>query len=64
MYAAVSASIFAAVAFGHLWRLLLRWPVLIGPFSVPMSVSKIGLPISALLAFWGFMQSGHTVILH
>lgn len=62
MYGAVSGSIFAAVAFGHLWRLLTRWPVQIGPFSIPMSVSKIGLPISALLSIWGFLQSGRSFI--
>jgi hypothetical protein len=58
-YPAVSALVFAAVALGHLTRLLQRWPVQLGPWSVPMSVSWIGLPISALLAIWGLTQSGH-----
>ena len=57
-YAAVSALIFAVVALGHLTRLLQRWPVQAGPWSVPMSVSWFGLPISALLAIWGFTQLG------
>jgi len=51
--------IFAVVAVGHLTRLLKRWPVQIGPVSVPMSVSWIGLPIAALISIWGFMQLGH-----
>ena len=58
-YAAVSALIFAVVAVGHLTRLLKRWPVQIGPLSVSMSVSRIGLPIAALISIWGFMQLGH-----
>jgi hypothetical protein len=57
-YAAVSALIFAVVALAHLTRLLQRWPVQVGPWSVPMSVSWFGLAISALLAIWGFMQLG------
>ena len=58
-YAPVSALIFAIVAFVHLGRLVKGWPVHVGHFAVPMSVSWIGLPVSALLAVWGFMQLGH-----
>jgi hypothetical protein len=55
-YAAISALIFVVVAIGHLIRLLNRWTVQLGPFSVPMSVSWAGLVIAALLSIWGFMQ--------
>jgi hypothetical protein len=55
-YAAVSAFVFAIVALAHLARLLKRWHVQIGSFSVPMSVSWIGLVAAALLAFWGVAQ--------
>jgi hypothetical protein len=55
-YAAVSALIFAVVAIGHLVRISKQWTVQIGPFSVPMSVSWIGLVVAALLSIWGFMQ--------
>jgi len=41
-YALVSSLIFAAVAAAHLVRLLNRWAVQVGPYSVPMSVSWIG----------------------
>jgi hypothetical protein len=58
-YATISALIFAVVAIVHLLRLLNRWAVDVGPFSVPMSVSWIGLLISALLSVWGFMQLAH-----
>jgi hypothetical protein len=57
-YVAVSAVIFAVVAIAHLIRILRRWTVHIGPYSVPMSLSWIGLVIAALLAIWGFMQLG------
>jgi hypothetical protein len=55
-YAVISTLIFAVVAFVHLARLLKRWSVQIGPYSVPLSVSWFGLPISALLAIWGCTQ--------
>jgi hypothetical protein len=58
-YATVSALVFTLVAVVHLARLVKSWPVQVGSFAVPMSVSWIGLPVSALLAIWGFMQFGH-----
>ena len=60
-YALVSSLIFAAVAAAHLviFRLLNRWAVQVGPYSVPMSVSWIGLVIGAMIAAWGFAQLGH-----
>jgi hypothetical protein len=35
----------------------LRWTVQIGPHSVSMTVSWIGLVVAALLAIWGFSLS-------
>ena len=58
-YAVVSALIFAVVAVGHVIRILNRWAVHVGPFSVPMSVSWIGLVIAALISAWGFAQFVH-----
>jgi hypothetical protein len=55
-YAVVSALIFAVVAIGHAMRLANRWAVQLGPYSVPMSVSWIGLVIAALISVWGFSQ--------
>jgi hypothetical protein len=57
-YAAVSALIFTVVAFVHLARIIKRWAVQIGPLSVSMSVSWVGLVIASLLAIWGFTQLG------
>ena len=58
-YVAISALIFAIVAVVHLARLVKSWPVHVGTFAVPMSVSWIGLLVSALLAIWGFIQLSH-----
>ena len=57
-YVAISALIFAVVAIGHLIRLLKRWTVQIGPLSLPMSASWVGLIITAVLSVWGFIQLG------
>jgi hypothetical protein len=46
-YAVVSALIFALVAIAHLVRLIKQWTVQIGPASVPMSVSWVGLIVAA-----------------
>ena len=58
-YAPVLALIFAVVAAAHLLRLVNRWAVQVGPYSVPMSLSWIGLVIAALIAAWSFAQLGH-----
>ena len=57
LYVAVSALIFALVAIGHVVRLINRWTVAIGRYSVSMYVSWAALVVSALIAVWGFMQS-------
>ena len=58
-YVLISALIFAVVACVHLLRIAKGWPAQVGPHTVPMSLSWIGLVVSALLAVWGFMQLGH-----
>jgi len=57
-YAMISALVFVVVAFVHLARLVKRWPVQVAAYSVPMSVSWFDMPVSALLAIWGFSQLG------
>jgi len=54
----ISALVFVVVAFVHLARLVKRWPVQVAAYSVPMSVSWFDMPVSALLAIWGFSQLG------
>jgi hypothetical protein len=55
-YAVVSALIFALVALVHVVRLIKGWAVQIGPHSISMSVSWVGLVVATLIAIWGFMQ--------
>jgi len=55
-YVEISALIFALVTIGHLVRLLRQWAIKIGPLSIPMSVSWVGLIVAALMAIWGFTQ--------
>ena len=55
-YAAVTALIFAIVAVIHIVRLTNGWPVQVGSRSIPMSVSWVGLVISAVLAIWGLNE--------
>jgi hypothetical protein len=52
-YIAISAIIFALVAFGHVIRIAQGWQVHLGEISVGMSVSWIALVVSAALAVWG-----------
>ena len=56
-YALITALIFALVAILHGWRILKGWSVQIGPNSVSMAISWIGLVVAALLAIWGFSLS-------
>jgi hypothetical protein len=57
--ATISASVFVVVAFVHLAKPVKCWPVKVAAYSVPMSVSWLGMPVSALLAIWSFLQLGH-----
>ena len=56
-YALITALIFALVAILHGWRIFKGWTVQIGPHSVSMTVSWVGLVVAALLAIWGFSLS-------
>ena len=57
-YATVSALIFSLVALAHVVRIIKQWKVQIGPLSVSMFVSWVGLVVATLIAIWGFMQLG------
>jgi len=56
-YALITALIFALVAILHGWRIFKGWTGQIGPHSVSMTVSWLGLVVAALLAIWGFSLS-------
>jgi uncharacterized membrane protein YecN with MAPEG domain len=55
-YAVVTALLFVFVAIMHGWRIYKQWTVQIGPHSISMDVSWVGLVVAALLAIWGFSQ--------
>jgi hypothetical protein len=52
-YIAISAIIFAAVAIGHVVRIVQGWQVQLGDIGVAMSVSWVALIVSAILGVWG-----------
>jgi hypothetical protein len=56
-YLAVSAAIFAVVALAHLARMILGWPVIVGPIEIPVWLSVFGVLGPGLLSAWGFMES-------
>jgi hypothetical protein len=53
-YALVSGLFLALLTIGQLLRLILRWPVRIGTFDVPMWCSGVAAVIVGSLAVWAF----------
>ena len=53
-FSLVAGIIFGLVALFHLLRIFADWPVIIGNWSVPKSVSWAGLVIAGGLALFGF----------
>ena len=53
-YLLVTGSIFAAVAVGHLLRLIRQLPVRVGELDIPMWVSVAGLIATGALSAWAF----------
>jgi hypothetical protein len=52
-FSLVAGVIFAVVALFHLVRIFMQWPVIIGDWSVPKSVSWVALIVSGGLALLG-----------
>lgn len=53
----VSAAIFLLVSILHLVRVVLRIPVTIGHFNIPLRFSILGFTVPLLLAVWMFSIS-------
>src|SRR5262249_25507196 len=53
-YFAVVGIIFALVALAHAVRIYMEWPVIIGDWSVPKSVSWVALVVAGGLALFAF----------
>ena len=54
-YFLISGMVFAIVAIVHLLRIINQFQIVVGTWSAPMAVSWVGLIISGILSYWGFM---------
>jgi hypothetical protein len=50
----VAGIVFTLVAICHLLRIMYHWQATIAGHNIPMSVSLIGLIVTAILALWMF----------
>jgi hypothetical protein len=53
-YCMVAGIIFTLVALFHVLRIFMEWPIMIGNWSVPKSMSWIALIVAGGLALFGF----------
>lgn len=51
-YLLVSGVIFGLVALVHIVRAVNGWAFVLGPMTLPVSVSWIGFVVTAILCFW------------
>jgi len=51
-YLFVSGLLFGLVALIHLARAINSWTFVVGPMSVPVSVSWVGFIVTGVLCFW------------
>jgi hypothetical protein len=52
VYLILSGSIFLLVAVLHFFRLLLHWPIILGPWVAPYWASYVGCPVAAGYCVW------------
>ena len=57
-YLTISATAFAVVAIAHVVRALEQWPIVIGPWTVPIALSWIAAVATAGLSGWAFSLLG------
>jgi len=53
-YFLISGLVFAIVAIVHLLRIINQFPVIVGTWVIPMTVSVLGLIIAGILSYCGF----------
>lgn len=53
-YLTFSAVIFAVIALAHLTRAIEQWPIVVGPWMVPVSLSWLGAIAAAGVSAWAF----------
>ena len=54
-YLVISATVFAVVAIAHLVRALQQWPIVIGPWNVPVELSWLGAIATGALSLWAIL---------
>jgi hypothetical protein len=52
LYLIVSGLVFLLVGVLHFMRLLYHWPIIVGPRTIPYSLSFIGCPVSLGYSVW------------
>ncbi|HVN76260.1 MAG TPA: hypothetical protein VMT19_08095 [Thermoanaerobaculaceae bacterium] len=52
LYLALSGAVFFLVAVFHLLRLVYHWQIVVGGTTIPLALSYVGLPASALYCAW------------
>ena len=57
LYFLITTIIFGLVACLHLLRLVNHWSVIIGPWTMPMWISWIGLGLSGFLFIWSLKSA-------
>ena len=50
----LSSAIFAFIALAHLARAIAQWPIAIGAWTVPVSLSWLGAIAAAAISAWAF----------
>jgi hypothetical protein len=56
-YCLTSAVVFALVALVHAWRFVLDFPIQIGAWYLPRSLSGVAAIVAGLLAVWAFRSA-------
>jgi hypothetical protein len=56
-YCLTSAVVFALVALVHAWRFVLDFPIQIGAWYFPRSLSGVAAIVAGLLAVWAFTSA-------
>jgi hypothetical protein len=54
LYHIVSGTLFGLVAILHLLRIINQWPLVLGPWSAPISISWVGFIFLTCLSIWSF----------
>jgi hypothetical protein len=54
LYLIVSGTVFLLVGLLHLLRVVLHWPIVVGPRAIPYALSYVGFPVATAYAVWAW----------